>query len=205
MQCRSNGPGRSVACDRAWPTIPTGRAEVYVGRWAASPAVWESRDPYPLQNANFLYTFHMWRALRFAFVCLLAFALPLQGVTAATMAACGMAAGDSQATGMDHTSQHQGGAPKGDGHSHASGESHDHASHAHAAAQPSDEESSSSQESQSQKCSVCASCCVGTALPAEPLSFASVKLADHFARLVPRSVAAFVTEGLERPPRLFLA
>jgi hypothetical protein len=142
----------------------------------------------------------MRRVLRFALACLLAFALPLQGVTAATMMVCGTAQRGSAA---EHAHQHRVGAPTLEGQSHfAASAAHDHASHGHASGKTSDGKPASSD---SHKCSVCASCCVGAAVPAEPLSFASIKLADQFAPLVPRSVAAFVTEGLERPPRLSLA
>ena len=132
--------------------------------------------------------------------CLLAFALPLQGVTAATMMVCGMA---HRGSGAEHAHQHDIGAPTLEGHSHfAASDAHDHASH-HSSGHTPDEKSPSSKDAQ--KCSVCASCCVGVAVPAEPLSFAPVRLPDQFAPLVPSSVAAFVTEGPERPPRLLLA
>ena len=148
------------------------------------------------------YTFRMWRVLRLAVVCLLAFALPLQGVTAATMMVCGMAQQGSHSMETEHA--HHAAAPAAESHPHiAAAESHDRAAHTHTSGGSSDEKSSATQEAQ--KCSVCASCCVGAAAPAEPLSFASVKLADQFAPLVPRSVTAYVSEGLERPPRLFLA
>ena len=149
-----------------------------------------------------IYTFRMWPGLRLVFVCLLAVALPLQGVTAATMMACGMAQHRAPSTEAAEHAHHVGSDGTA-GHSHSAGETHDHASHMHASGETSDEQSSSAKDSQ--KCSVCASCCVGTAVPTEPLSFAPVKLTDQFAPLVPRSVAAFVTEGPERPPRPFLA
>jgi hypothetical protein len=143
----------------------------------------------------------MRRVLRLAFVCLLAVALPLQGVSAATMMACGTQQHGSHATLAEH--DHHVGSFAAEGHSHVTAaETDEHASHDHASG-TSDAKSSSSKHSQ--KCSICASCCVGAAVPAQPLSFASVKVTDHFAPLVPRSIAAFVTEGLERPPRLILA
>ena len=146
-----------------------------------------------------IYTFRMWRGLRLAFVCLLAVALPLQGVTAATMTACGMAQHRTPSTEASEHAHHMG-SDGTEGHLHLAGETHDHASDMHASGDATGEKPANSQ-----KCSVCASCCVGAAVPAEPLSFAPVKLTDQFAPLVPRSVAAFVTEGLERPPRLLLA
>jgi hypothetical protein len=55
------------------------------------------------------------------------------------------------------------------------------------------------------KCSACASCCVSAGLASEVISFDPVKLTESFAPLVAYTLAAFVPEGLERPPRLFLA
>jgi|KBSSwiStaDraftv2_1062776.scaffolds.fasta_scaffold04919_12 hypothetical protein len=142
----------------------------------------------------------MWGVLRFAIACLLAFALPLQGVTAATMMVCGTAQRSSEG---EHAHRHHINAPAPEVHSHFTSDVHEHASHMHASGNASNDKPSSSKVSH--KCSVCASCCVGAAVAADPLSFVPVKLTDRFPSLAPRSVAAFVTEGLERPPRLLLA
>ena len=53
-------------------------------------------------------------------------------------------------------------------------------------------------------CTPCASCCVVAALPATMVVFQPVPLVEFFVPLAPRSVAPFVTEGLERPPRSIL-
>jgi hypothetical protein len=150
-----------------------------------------------------IYTFRMWRVLRLAFASVLAIALPLQGVTAATMMVCGMAQHRPHSTDVSEHAHHvESGGTEGHSH-HAASEAPDHASHGHASGETSDGKSLSSKDAQ--KCSACASCCVGVAVPVEPLSFAPVRLPDQFAALVPSSVAAFVTEGPERPPRLLLA
>ena len=133
------------------------------------------------------------RWFRRAVMFLLAVALPLQGVAAATMISC--------APGQ---------------HDHGSGHfrSHDHrsassavAEHSHAAkTSPHSHDGKRDLSKASQhKCSACASCCTGAAVPSEEVTFDTVKSTDHFAPLVARRVPAFVTEGLERPPRAFLA
>ena len=53
-------------------------------------------------------------------------------------------------------------------------------------------------------CSPCASCCVVAALPTSVVTFQPIPLVDFFVPLAPHSVALFLTEGLERPPRFIL-
>lgn len=55
------------------------------------------------------------------------------------------------------------------------------------------------------KCSACASCCVGAALPATALVFASSEPAHTPTRFVLASPVGFFTDGPDRPPRLVLA
>lgn len=54
-------------------------------------------------------------------------------------------------------------------------------------------------------CSACASCCFGGGLPAAPLAAISAD-AVHFAVPLPPTVrvASFLTDGIERPPRISL-
>lgn len=132
---------------------------------------------------------------RLALTFLLAIALPLQGMAAATMISCGLG-------------QHE--------HDRAHAVSHDHHGFAHHA----NATEASSYETHVphshdgkgdlakgtlHKCSACASCCGGAAVPSQAIAFDTVKLTDRFAPLVARSVPAYVSEGLERPPRAFLA
>lgn len=55
------------------------------------------------------------------------------------------------------------------------------------------------------KCSVGASCCAAVALPSPATGFDAVALSQSFTPPEPIGVAAFLTSGLERPPRPFLA
>ena len=55
------------------------------------------------------------------------------------------------------------------------------------------------------KCSACASCCLGVALPSPVLSFYASVSSDTPVAGMPQAVAVFLTEGLERPPRTVLA
>ena len=134
----------------------------------------------------------MRRLARLALMFLLAIALPLQGVAAATMIACGSGPHDhAHAAAHDHHAIDSAG--------HADASLHEmHVAHSH-------DPKSDLAGSALHKCSACASCCVGAAVPSQAIAFDSVKLTDRFAPLVARSVPAYVSEGLERPPRAFLA
>jgi len=55
------------------------------------------------------------------------------------------------------------------------------------------------------KCSACASCCVGAALPGPVLLFDPSVPADTFVPDLSQAVTVFLTGGLERPPRSILA
>lgn len=58
---------------------------------------------------------------------------------------------------------------------------------------------------QAHPCSTCASCCVGTALPAAPTVAASPDATRIIARIPPSARAvSFLTDGIERPPRYTL-
>jgi hypothetical protein len=129
----------------------------------------------------------MRRLVRVFLLWLIAMALPLQGVAAATMFACGIQH-DAQAAahgGQDHHEHHATG----------------HGDHAHAA----DLDDDSPDNPPPHKCSACAACCVGAALPAATLVVASVDLTEFHQRFADRSVPVFITEGPERPPRFVLA
>jgi hypothetical protein len=49
------------------------------------------------------------------------------------------------------------------------------------------------------------SCCAVAAIPSRPLVLESVAQREFFAPFEPNGVSAFLTGGLERPPRFFLA
>ena len=150
-------------------------------------------------SAGTFRLFFMWRVVRFTLTWLLAVALPLQGVSAATMLGCG-------------SGQHEHSSSMAANHLHAG---HLVASHAHPQAADAsagngvgDEHSSPKTADLARgavhKCSACASCCLSAVIPTEAGSFARVKLPDFFAPVVARALTAYVTDGLERPPRLLL-
>ena len=140
----------------------------------------------------------MSRVLRFVWASLLALALPLQGLAAATMAACGPGHGghgQGHEHAMPHDAQHA--------HGHGLGADVTSADDATADAATADEVPSTQH---SQKCSVCASCCIASAgLPAHAVVAEPATSAESFVDLEPGSAPVFLTGGLERPPRSFLA
>jgi len=149
----------------------------------------------------------MSRIGRLAVFWLLSFALPLQGVAAATMMACAPVGHHGNA---GHAAGHGHGQTASDVHASAPGAAtatHSaHAEHAaHAAAGPADDADALSGGGAAAKCSACSSCCTGAAVPARLLVLGTVELPEFYAPLATRSVAAFVTEGPERPPRPPLA
>lgn len=149
------------------------------------------------------YTGCMVRQTRTLLIWLLAFALPAQGVMAATMILCGPAHHDRAAAfsavhdaGMGHDLQGS-------------------AVHSHAAAADGPAEQSASDDkspaphkvaqSKMQKCSVCASCCSAAALHDTVAKLPVVEpVATAFAALAP-AVEPFTADGPDRPPRQLLA
>ena len=141
----------------------------------------------------------MVRAFRLMLTWLLAAALPIQGASAATMLSCDDAHHSPAALQMhDHT------------HGHAGG----HHAHIAGAGAGAFEQSDSAQsipgtlrlaKTANHKCSACASCCLSAFATASSLCFETEQLAELFEPLVTRILAAYVTEGLERPPRSLLA
>ena len=140
----------------------------------------------------------MQRLARLALMVLLAIALPVQGFAAATMVSCAAGQHD-HAVGLGLSHSHSV-AESGDLHSHA-GEADSHAG----AIDHSPAGKTDIVKSGMHKCSACASCCTSAVVPTQAIVFSSVKLTDHFAPLTVRGVPTPVIEGLERPPRAFLA
>jgi len=138
----------------------------------------------------------MSRAVRLALMWLLALALPVQGVSAATMLACGLGH-------QDHAASE---APL---HSHLHAVAHGHlsvaSSHDGRANTGTPAGKTDLGKGAGHKCSACASCCFGAAFPSEVISFDAIQLPEVFASLVVRMLPAYLIEGLERPPRPFLA
>ena len=137
--------------------------------------------------------------LRFALMWLLLLALPLQGFAAATMLHCGpghhgMAAGAAVAhQSADDSDHHHGEA----GHVHAATHASGSDDHAPTAADIS--------KLSKFKCSACASCCLGLALPAAVTAFTTFAPADAPDFRVRIEPFGFFTDGPDRPPRLRLA
>ena len=143
---------------------------------------------------------------RKALMWLLLLALPLQGYAAATMLNCGpnhhsMMVGSATASGAVHdpssVGHHHGDAGAasvaGDHHSTAANDSGDDASAAHDLNQLA-----------KSKCSACAACCMGVALPPAALAVASFPPAMTPAVFVSAPHDDFLSDGLDRPPRLLL-
>ena len=149
----------------------------------------------------------MSRIQRIIIALVLAFALPLQGVAAATMAACGPSHHRMEGVAQAHSHFDHDGQPEAQTgvHDHSSLHSQQqslaggqaHSDH-HAAHGGLDKVSK-------YKCSACASCCAVAAIPSSLLTLESVSLPEFFAPLELSGIAAFLTEGLERPPRTVLA
>ena len=150
----------------------------------------------------------MLRALRITLMWLIALAVPIQGSAAVTMFGCGPGhhggMGSSQAALLaqepapDVADPSRGALTEdADGHHHDGGASHDH-SHSlkpHGA----------THKVAKGNCTPCASCCVVAALPATVIRLEPVPLVDFFVLSEQSSVSSFLADGLERPPRLFLA
>lgn len=138
---------------------------------------------------------------------LIALAVPVQGSAAVTMFGCGPGhhgdMGSSQvAMANEHTQDaghhsHEAVAEEVESHDHDGGVPHDrsHSPKTHGTAQ----------KVAKGNCTPCASCCVVAALPATVILFEPVPLVDSFVLSVQSGVSSFLADGLERPPRLFLA
>jgi hypothetical protein len=136
---------------------------------------------------------------RFVMAALLALALPAQGLANAVMLHCGSShqrmhtAQVVAPQAADHH-QHHGAAAE---HSHSA----DHADHAAQEPVSPDKLTDLGQY----KCSSCASCCAGMALPSTVSQLVAPEPgATVFAAVAP-GIAAFATDGPDRPPRRSLA
>lgn len=153
--------------------------------------------------------FRMWRNLRIALMWLLAFAVPAQGFAAASMSNCGP--GHHGAAGAHTRAGHSGDHAHGTAtppHSHEGVASHhSHPSELALSSVDGDgvAEVTTAGKVAKGSCSACASCCTAAALPTSVLSFEATPVHDGVAALVPRSMAPFLTDGPDRPPRSLLA
>jgi hypothetical protein len=149
-----------------------------------------STNPCAIACAQSAYTGHtMRRAIAVLIVWLLAVALPAQGLAAATMRHCSPQRSHTT-TSAQAGYQHPGAAHAQ--HHHDAGAAHDHGSTS---------DHHASVKTPLQKCSACAACCIGAALPSSAQSVPE-PLAAPGARPEPVLVhAAFLTSGPDRPPR----
>ena len=132
-----------------------------------------------------VYTFAMTTGLRNALMWLLLLALPLQGFAAATMLHCGAGHQQTAASSLSKSAS---------AHQHEAGQAHRHAA-ASDTPQP---------DLTKSKCSACAACCMGTALPAAALAFEPFAPALAPPSFVSAPAIGFVTDGPDRPPRILL-
>lgn len=120
--------------------------------------------------------------IRVALMWVLLAALPLQGFAAASMLGCGPNHHRASVTAPTEAA-----APGSDAvHHHTASGDHDHADKA------------------GSKCSVCAACCVGAALPAAALVFAAAAPPEVPTTLLWMGAVGFLTDGPDRPPRSLL-
>ena len=144
---------------------------------------------------------------------LLALAVPVQGFAAASMLRCGPGHHDTVSGHSHADADHD-----HDGHPHddamgavpdeAQDEAHAHADDIGGDVVSSDQDAAPAHgldKAKTGSCSACASCCTATALLSKALTFEASPAPESFQPLAPRSVATFLTEGPERPPRSILA
>lgn len=132
--------------------------------------------------------------LRLVLLCLMALALPVQGFAATGALHC---AAMHERMLLRTTHHHDGDAARHHDDHGAPGQA--------AKAGDAGPDDGAARIGAAFKCSACAACCVGLGLPASAVTLPQGP-AEHLApqRAMP-SVAAFLTSGPERPPRVALA
>jgi hypothetical protein len=144
--------------------------------------------------------------VRTVMMWLLMAALPVQSWAIATMAHCAPSH-QRMAAGSDHGSGHRAG--------HDAHAGHEGAAHRHAEANPVDVHATADADGTPTeadalnlakfKCSACATCGLGLALPSTTVTFDASVSPDTLQPGMPQGHAVFLTAGPERPPRSFLA
>lgn len=145
----------------------------------------------------------MLRLRRFIVAVLVVIAVPLQGVAATTMQFCAPdrvtivhVAATTNAVSFATGDPHRGHAM------HDASAAMSAAGEASAAGHPA--HAGHAPEAKSKR-SVCASCCAAAAMPASAIVFVAGAAGHVFAAPASIGAPAFLTAGLERPPRSFLA
>lgn len=137
---------------------------------------------------------------RSALMWLLLLALPLQGFAAATMVNCGP---------NHHRMLAASAVTAPESHHDRTNDHHEHEALLAADADDGAEHGPSSVHHLDKltkfKCSACAACCMGAAMPTAALVIASFSPAMMTATFVSTPHVDFLSDGLDRPPRLLLA
>jgi len=165
--------------------------------------LWESVPPLPLDllcSSEPLHCPPMRALAQLIVMWLIALALPIQGVAAATRLHCGSAMPAQLPTlhsAQAHPHDEAAGAVPAVAHvpahsGHHPGVAVDDASNAPPSHHHAGDKSS---------CSACAFCCSPLALPVTPVLLASRPDADTLSAARPVPIVVFLTDGPERPPR----
>ena len=159
----------------------------------------------------------MAQLLKIALIWLVALAVPAQGMAAATMLHCGPGHHGAQAAQRKLQALPEAAQPapgEHAAHGHASGHAPDPATlsdtgqtatslDASGTAQPGKTtDSVKVAKSTYQKCSACAACCAGVALPSTAVMPPTIDATREVAALLPFKAASLVIDGPERPPRI---
>ncbi len=141
--------------------------------------------------------------VRCLLIWLMALAVPLQGVAAASLQHCLPAHVPEQASGAQHAE-----GPSHDVHAHAH-HPVDHAAASGTASRKADPHKADPHNAagtlKAGKCSACAACCVALGLPAQAVQVPVVPADAFMSRLRVAAHFSFVPAGLDRPPRPHLA
>lgn len=138
--------------------------------------------------------------LRILIVWFIAIALPVQGLAGVTMAHCGSSherMGAALESGQHRHADHEAGAA----HHHAAGVVEGTAEADRDAAVESQPPSGTLSDLAPHKCSSCASCCAGSALPSEPPRLPEPMASPAVFDEEMVAVDAFASDGPDRPPR----
>ena len=121
-------------------------------------------------------------------------AIPLQGLAAASMMLCAPEHHQVSVAQVSQAAEHQHHANEGpDGHKHPA-QSHDADTH-------SSDTVTTHQHSSKDKCSTCASCCVGAMMLTSYLESPVSRPSSEKIDMVFSSHVGHISDGLERPPR----
>ena len=162
----------------------------------------------------------MGKMLTSVMIWLVAIAVPAQGIAAATMMHCGMGPHRAQATQSKVEAlpdAHLVAPVEHAAHGHVSHPDPDAATASETVQNTSSPDASGTArpdkgagdvkaaKTASQKCSVCASCGAGLALPSTAVILPTIGPAHEVTALSPREAASVVVDGPERPPRILRA